>query len=343
MILNISKTKEFKVNVSCMTFNHAGFIRDAMDGFCMQQTDFPFVCTIVDDASTDGEQEVISAYLNEHFDLGDINTVQREETNDYTSVFARHKTNPNCYFAVYYLKENHYSKKRSKRPYLQPWRESAEYIALCEGDDYWTDPLKLQKQVDFLDSHPDYSIVFHNAEIQNLAEIPFNKIELEEREYTTDEVFEKWIVPTASVVIRKDAVVQNNDKRLLNGDLWINLCGLHHGRGYAFKKEMSVYRRHEEGITLKRFREEKLNHIKKYIDHHNYLKETFPKISKKVFNRKQGKIYYELVFKLDEKRKKRIMYLWKSFFLYPRYCMYNIGHLILYKIKMSSSKVEPFK
>ena len=70
-----------------------------MDGFCMQETDFPFVCIIIDDASTDGEQEVIRQYLSEHFDL-ENDVTRNEETDHYRQTYARHKTNPNCYFAV---------------------------------------------------------------------------------------------------------------------------------------------------------------------------------------------------------------------------------------------------
>ncbi|MBR4365861.1 MAG: glycosyltransferase family 2 protein, partial [Bacteroidaceae bacterium] len=82
----------FIVRVSCMTFNHAPYIEDAMNGFTMQETTFPFVCTIIDDASTDGEQEVIKKYLQEHFDLEDSSVVRNEETDDYVLTFARHKT-----------------------------------------------------------------------------------------------------------------------------------------------------------------------------------------------------------------------------------------------------------
>ena len=60
---NLEKAYKWMVRVSCMTFNHHAYIEDAMNGFCMQETDFPFVCTIVDDASTDGEPEVIKKYL----------------------------------------------------------------------------------------------------------------------------------------------------------------------------------------------------------------------------------------------------------------------------------------
>ncbi len=152
---------EFKVWVRCITYNHAPYITEALNGFCMQETDFPYVCTIFDDASTDGEQEIIRAYLQEHFNLEGDNIVSRtEETDDYTLVFAQHKDNKNCFFAVYYLKYNHYRAKKPKVAYQRGW-SYIKYEAICEGDDYWTHPKKLQRQVDFLDSHPEHSLCFH--------------------------------------------------------------------------------------------------------------------------------------------------------------------------------------
>jgi len=149
----------FPVKVYCMTFNHSNYITDAMEGFCMQRTQFPFVCVIIDDASTDGEQEVIRKYIEENFDLTEGEAVVSKETEDTFATFARHKTNKNCYFAVYYLKENHYSKRRPKTAYMEEYGKDCKYIAQCEGDDYWIDPLKLQKQVDFLEENEDTSMV----------------------------------------------------------------------------------------------------------------------------------------------------------------------------------------
>ena len=150
------------VSVRCFTYNQSRYIIDAMNGFVMQQTNFPFVCTIVDDASTDGEQEVIRNYVRENFDLQDVSIAYDKDT-DYGHVtFARHKTNTSCYFAIIYLRENHYRQKRPKDPYIKKWL-GAKYKAVCEGDDYWTDPLKLQKQVDFMEAHEDYSMCFTNS------------------------------------------------------------------------------------------------------------------------------------------------------------------------------------
>ena len=153
----VQTISHFKVSVWCNTYNQASYIKDTMDGFCMQQTNFPFVCLIMDDASTDGEPEVIKQYLNDHFD-----TEWTKETDDYHLTVARHQENRNCYFAVYLLKYNHYSIKKPRLKYYREVTDEIDYVALCEGDDYWTDAHKLQKQADALDANPQATLVYTN-------------------------------------------------------------------------------------------------------------------------------------------------------------------------------------
>ena len=161
------KQYRWMVCTRCVTFNQAPYVEDAMNGFTMQQTTFPFVCTIIDDASTDGEPEVIRQYLQEHFDLEDKSVARNEETDDYVLCFARHKENRNCHFAVLWLKYNHHSRHKSIMPYIAAWKENSKYYALCEGDDYWTSPQKLQRQVLFLEQHDDYAISYSQAEVRS--------------------------------------------------------------------------------------------------------------------------------------------------------------------------------
>lgn len=145
----MSKTR-FKVCVHCTTYNHSHYISETMDGFCLQQTDFPFICTIMDDASTDGEAEVICQYMHDHFEP----LLETEETDDYRLMVTRHKENKNCFFAVLLMKYNHFSIGKSRLPYIRRWQENTDYLAMCEGDDFWTDAHKLQRQADALDAAP---------------------------------------------------------------------------------------------------------------------------------------------------------------------------------------------
>lgn len=154
------KTK-WMVCVHCATYNHAPYIKDTLDGFCKQVTNFPFVCVIVDDASTDKEHEVICNYMKEYFEQTE-NTKEMEETEDFMMSFAQHKVNKNCFFAFHQLKYNHGSIKKSRAPYYIKWDNNAKYIARCEGDDYWSSAEKLQKQVDILEQGPQYTLV-HTA------------------------------------------------------------------------------------------------------------------------------------------------------------------------------------
>ena len=157
-----SEVEHYKVCVRCFTFNHSEYILETLNGFVMQQTDFPYVCCIIDDASTDGEQDVIRKFVVDSFDLSEGSCHFERETDYAFITYAQHKANKNCYFAVLYLKENHHSIKKPKMPYLTEWEDICEYAAICEGDDYWTDSFKLQKQVEFLDNNPEY-VLSHTA------------------------------------------------------------------------------------------------------------------------------------------------------------------------------------
>ena len=121
-------------SILCVTYNQVDYIRQCLDGLVMQQTDFPFEIIVYDDASTDGTQDIIREYEQKY----------------------SHIINP------IYQTENQYSKRIRVFPtYIYP-KAQGKYIAMCEGDDYWTDPLKLKKQVLFLEQNPDYSLVYTN-------------------------------------------------------------------------------------------------------------------------------------------------------------------------------------
>lgn len=225
-----------------MTYNHAPYIVDTMNGFTMQQTTFPFVCIIIDDASTDSEQEVISHYLEENFDLNDNAIVKTKETENYRRTFARHKSNPNCYFVVILLKYNHYSIGKPSG-YIKDWTE-CKYYALCEGDDYWIDPFKLQKQVDFLENNPSYNMVYTRYKENHSGTIKEGSWNLLEGNCIKPYLLRKGFIPTASVMFRYTFSFDNDYRKMKfplgDAPLWIQL--MHSGPIKLLPDETTVYR-----------------------------------------------------------------------------------------------------
>ena len=245
-----------------MTYNQSGYIVDAMNGICMQQTNFAYVGIIMDDASTDGEQEVILKYLEDHFDIDATEYVNKEETDDYTMLFARHKENTNCYFAVFFLKYNHYSDRKMrdrKMSYLSKWETNVKYIAFCEGDDYWTDSHKLKRQVDFLDSNIEFVICSHTyirAEEQtNTRFFDFNDYSFNYyKDYciyriTLDNFLEKWALQPLSCLVRAECMPLNYPKRFkIIYDIILFYYVLKKGDGAMLYNNMGVYRVHLSSV-----------------------------------------------------------------------------------------------
>ena len=125
-------SEEVKVSIYCLAYNHEKYIRGTLDGFLMQKTDFPFEILIHDDASTDATADIIREYAAKHPCIKPI----------YQSV-------------------NQYSRGvRIGRTFQYP-RIRGEYVAYCEGDDFWTDENKLQKQIDYMDAHPECMMCCH--------------------------------------------------------------------------------------------------------------------------------------------------------------------------------------
>lgn len=248
---------QFLVRTYCATYNQDSYIKDALWGFVIQETNFPVVYMIVDDASTDCNAEVIREFVNENFELKNT-LIAYEKDTDYGHVtFAQHKTNKNCYFAVIYLKENHYSQKKSQAPYLSEWMDT-KYIALCEGDDYWTDPLKLQKQVDFLEEHPDYSLCCHRYKVYNQNEGTWCDDQVK---WLFDEspggfsfsnaenLNRAWITKTMTLVYRNGLVNRDVLARYqYRCDEHLNYHLLRIGLGYCFPFLGAVYRKCDSGV-----------------------------------------------------------------------------------------------
>lgn len=294
------------VSIKCNTFNHSAYIKDAFDGFAMQKTSFPFVAIVVDDASTDGAQKVIKAYLNDHFENSIESGFRQWETDDACWICARHKENMNCHFVVLFLKKNLYGNPK-KNELVKEWFDKSKYVAFCEGDDYWIDPMKLQNQVGFLEEHEEYTMCFTRAKVlmENNCPIYINCFDIKDREYSATELFMNWIVPTATLVFRK--TIENYPLKhlewVLNGDIVIVEKCAHMGKVRGMTACTAVYRIQNQGVTYNPSRKKK--EIMGYPLHIEFLRENFPLISIHVINERLGRRYFERAMIRESKEERR--------------------------------------
>lgn len=239
------------VCIRCLTYNHASYIEDAMKGFAMQHTTFPYLALIIDDASTDGEQEVIKSYLNENFNMSNA---RKRETDEALFVEATHIKNQNCSFVVILLKRNYYQIKKSKTPLYAEWADHAKYIALCEGDDYWIDKNKLQEQVSFLESHPDYAMCYSGFETvdENGRPILRSNYEKAMRMSRSGDILLNLLVTnfilTCTTLFRNDVLTDYNNLHFKYGhDYTLFLFAATKGKCEYFPQQMSAYRKTPTG------------------------------------------------------------------------------------------------
>lgn len=213
------------VSICCATYNHSQYIRQCLDGFVMQKTTFPVEVLIHDDASTDGTQDIIREYECKYPDL----------------------------IKPIYQTENQYSKGVKVSLVYNYSRVKGKYIALCEGDDYWTDPYKLQKQVDFLESHPDFVMCSHRYDRYHEEE---HRLEKDPDETFEGAVYDlknliggKWLTQTLTVMYRRSALdLKEYETYGMSMDIILLYALLKRGNGYCFPDVMGVYRYHNGGV-----------------------------------------------------------------------------------------------
>lgn len=208
------------VSVCCITYNQREYIEDALDSILAQKTEFPFELLIHDDASTDGTSDIIREYEKRYPEI----------------------------IRAYIETSNQYHKMQSYLFGRFAQESRGKYVALCEGDDYWIDRSKLQKQVDYLERHPDCSEICHGAWVVDATtgeKIGTMSPTAESRVLTEREVLVNWGIPTASRVYRRenlDELVEKWKFRYWVGDYPSAVYSLTKGHFYCSSELMSVYR-----------------------------------------------------------------------------------------------------
>lgn len=245
--MSLTPFTKYKLRIACMTYNHASYIEDAMNGFCMQNTNFPFVAIIFDDASTDGEADIIRKYLDYNFDMSHA---KHEENEDAEIISAIHKENKNCHFLVALLKYNFWGAKKAKYPLIKGWyNDDIPYVAICEGDDYWTDSHKLQKQVDYLEAHHECTLVCNRTKIKSEKDQSFmddNCCLNNDGVLNAKDVIRKGglYISTCSLIYRSSltSFYPEYCKKCHVGDYPLQILAAMKGSVYYLNDPMSVYR-----------------------------------------------------------------------------------------------------
>ncbi|MFR3329461.1 MAG: glycosyltransferase [Odoribacter splanchnicus] len=214
------------VVIQCLTYNHAPYIRQCLDGFVMQKTTFPFIAIVHDDASTDGTSDIVREYENKYPDI--IKGIYQKEN--------QYKTNPQAIGDA-----------------IAPWLTS-KYLAICEGDDYWTDPLKLQKQVDLLEQTPEIGVVYSRAQCfyQKSKKIK----ETIGKDYISFEnLLHVNVIPTLTVMFRKELQrryeyeIKPYEKQWKMGDYPMWLWMSKNSKLYFMNEVTGVYRILDESAS----------------------------------------------------------------------------------------------
>jgi glycosyltransferase involved in cell wall biosynthesis len=215
--------KELLLSVCIITYNQEKYIRNTIEGVLLQKTDFNVELIIGEDSSTDKTRQICQEYSKLYPDK--INILPSNKNLGAIPNFVR--TLIAC---------------------------RGKYIAICEGDDYWTDRFKLQKQVDILEKETEYSLCFHNALIKYEGIKGEDKLFCEgtiPKTSAIEDVIESWYIPTASMVFRSSLIfpLPYWFKEIYNGDYALQLLLSLKGKFYFINQVMSVYRQHSTNLS----------------------------------------------------------------------------------------------
>jgi len=232
------------VSICIITYNHQNYIRKAIEGVLMQKINFGIELIIGEDFSTDSTLHICEEYTKKYPKL--IKLLPSEKNHGVIPNFIR--TLEVC---------------------------TGKYIAICEGDDYWIDPLKLQNQVDFMEKNQDFSCCFHNALVLNEDRSiqPYYFNEPDQKTISTiKDVIDRWFISSASIVFRNEHINPLPEwfKLIYSGDYTLELILGVKGKIFYFNEIMSVYRQSPGNLSS---RYDNLKVVQSHIEMFNFFNE----------------------------------------------------------------------
>lgn len=295
---------DIKLSICCISYNHAGFIAQAIESFLSQDADFNYELVISDDKSFDGTADIIEKYAAMYPDK--IRILHREQNVG--------------------MNVNFFSTLSACR---------GEYIAICEGDDYWTEVDKLTKQLSILEKDKSLSLVSHSVEVLDETSVsnPYNPYDIPPRENGGfDDVLFNHFIPTLSMLFRKRSlpdfwpeffyITKNPDKALA-------LALLLKGGYHYIPEKMGVYRHHDGGITKTPHSAEVLFNNELFL--YNSFYEAFKLKKDKKFFQRISLANYSACRRFFQERRflKGVVFLFRAFYLAPVFMfLYGVKKLI---------------
>jgi glycosyltransferase involved in cell wall biosynthesis len=295
------------VSICCITYNHSNYIEQCLDGFLMQKTSFPFEIIIHDDCSTDGTTEIIKKYVDKYPKI----------------------------FVTFYEDENQYSKgvRGIYVNYVFPYIKG-QFVAMCEGDDYWIDSGKLERQIQYLMKSPATTLLAENTRVENSIKNTSYLFSSETTEsFSLEQILYKRRFATSSVIFRFSVLKDFLPRLKTSCDTIIWACCASVGRIDYIPNVSSVYRRGLQGVT------ENTNKYLWALKNEEWTKQIYELfVPEKIKNHSLdfGLFKAFLVAFLDKKKQKQdVCNIAKKIFVY-----YRFGYIIRLFLEKYGNKIS---
>jgi len=287
------------VSICCLCYNHEPYIRECLDGFMMQKTNFTFEVLIHDDASTDNSVQIIREYESKYPDI----------------------------IKPIYQTENQYSKGVGVTRVFQFPRARGKYIALCEGDDYWIDPMKLQKQVDFLEDNEEYGLIHTNFKIFNVST---ETTITNNGNFVDGQPFDEYLtgqfhIATLTTCFRKDLLekidtsYQKQNFKMGDYPMWIEM--MRFSKFKYFPEITSIYNQSDESASRPKNQRQQILFWKNIWEIRLFFSEKYNRLNLIVKIRRHLKYYDSLLLIIEREYIKSVILLIKARLLKQQYIL----------------------